>query len=77
MLLEILFRMQHRTGFEQRHVDAKIRQDLGDSTASRAGTDNHHVRDRGATHDLRHATIISRSDWGGARIPLLSFTAKL
>ena len=56
--LEIFLGVQHRTGFEERHADPHVRQDLGNRAATCSGPDNDNVIDGGAASDLEHATII-------------------
>ena len=49
VLLEILGRIEHGTGFEQRDVDAEIGEDLDGRAATGAGADDHDVEHLGTT----------------------------
>ncbi len=61
MFFEISLGMEHRSGFEERHADTEIRQDLGNRAASRSGSDDDNVVDRGAAGNLEHDMIILAS----------------
>ena len=54
MFLEIFGGGQHRTGFEQRHVQAAIRKDLDGRAAARSRSDHNHVENLGRSDDLQH-----------------------
>ena len=59
MLLEILVRIEHGPGFEQRDVDAEIGQNLDGGAAAGAGADHHDIMNFGRTLNLEHAKSLS------------------
>ena len=54
VLLEIFRRIEHRPGFEESDIDAKICQDLHDSPAAGARPDDNHVVHLGTSLNLKH-----------------------
>ena len=59
MLLEILLRVEHGPGFQQRDVDAQVGQDLDNRAAAGARTNHHHVVHFWTALDLEHVPNIS------------------
>src|SRR6185312_2263739 len=54
MLLEILHRIEHGTGFEKSHVDAEIGENFNRSSAAGTGADYNNIMHRGCALDLKH-----------------------
>ena len=64
VLLEILGGIEHRSGFEQRDVDAEIGENLDSRAAAGAGADDDDVEYLGTALDLEHEFSIRISQFG-------------
>src|SRR5256885_16793455 len=54
VFLEILGRIEHRSGLEESHANSKVGEDLDSGAATGAGADDHHIENLRITLDLEH-----------------------